>query len=209
MNGAEQQQSDEAWKSPVDRLPRWKILGQHASAAARPSHVADRVEDLAQVHASSTATPWRRRQQRRDPRPLLVRHVRRVALDARFNPRHPGARFVRPHNEFESQNRPHLNLFSNRLSLLWKDVLWAKFTTGAPRRLRRSVERYSASLRVLSKHYGVNQKTVAKWKRLPEVEGDKPVRKKFNAYEFICKTRTTEPDWFRLNPIHQMTSLNS
>jgi hypothetical protein len=25
----------------------------------------------------------------------------------------------------------------------WKDSLWAKFSTGAPRRLRRSVERYN------------------------------------------------------------------
>ena len=37
---------------------------------------------------------------------------------------------------------------------------------GAPARLRRSVERYNsqASLRALAKRYGVNQKTIAKWK---------------------------------------------
>ena len=37
---------------------------------------------------------------------------------------------------------------------------------GAPARLRRSVERYNsqASLRTLARRYGVNQKTIAKWK---------------------------------------------
>src|SRR3954447_5399164 len=55
-------------------------------------------------------------------------------------------------------------------AFLWhesKDALWARFFTGAPRRLRRSVERYSIvkeSLRALSRRYGVNQKTVRKWK---------------------------------------------
>src|SRR3954470_5640424 len=44
-----------------------------------------------------------------------------------------------------------------------KDALWARFFTGAPRRLRRSVERYSI-VRALSRRYGVNQKTVRKWK---------------------------------------------
>jgi hypothetical protein len=28
-------------------------------------------------------------------------------------------------------------------------------------------------------------------------------------YEYICKTRTSEPDRFILNPIHQMPGLNS
>ena len=38
---------------------------------------------------------------------------------------------------------------------------------GAPRRLRRSVERYDVvnKLRALSKRYGINPKTVAKWKK--------------------------------------------
>src|SRR6516162_9870899 len=42
----------------------------------------------------------------------------------------------------------------------------ARFLMGAPRRQRRSVERYSIvkSLRALAKRYGVNPKTVAKWR---------------------------------------------
>ena len=48
-----------------------------------------------------------------------------------------------------------------------KDALWDRFDTGAPRRRRRSVERYNRSqesLRALAKRYGVNAKTIAKWK---------------------------------------------
>jgi transposase InsO family protein len=43
----------------------------------------------------------------------------------------------------------------------------AKFFMGAPRGQRRSVERQhsQASLRALAKRYGINQKTVAKWKK--------------------------------------------
>ncbi len=49
----------------------------------------------------------------------------------------------------------------------WKDALWAKFYMGAPRRQRRSVgaiQHSQESLRTLAKRYGINQKTVAKWK---------------------------------------------
>ena len=50
-----------------------------------------------------------------------------------------------------------------------KDALWDEFYTAAPRRRRRSVERYKMlvqeSLRALAKRYGINQKTVAKWKQ--------------------------------------------
>jgi len=59
------------------------------------------------------------------------------------------------------------------LSPEWRDALWARFTTGAPRRQRRSVERYKQhsqeSLRALAQRYGINQKTVAKWKKRSSV----------------------------------------
>ena len=68
--------------------------------------------------------------------------------------------------------------------------------------IRRAIQHSQESLRGLSKHYGINQKTVAKWKkrgsvarsslhrclqrhgisRLPEVEGDKSDKKKFKTY---------------------------
>lgn len=53
----------------------------------------------------------------------------------------------------------------------WRDALWARFTTEAPRRQRRSVERQHSqeSLRALAKRYGINQKTVAKWKKRTSV----------------------------------------
>ncbi len=58
----------------------------------------------------------------------------------------------------------------------WKEALWVRFTTVAPRRLRRSVERYrhsQESLRALARRYGINPKTVAKWKRRGAV-ADRP-----------------------------------
>src|SRR5258708_20556017 len=48
----------------------------------------------------------------------------------------------------------------------WKEALWDRYFTGAPRRQRRSVERYNyseESLRVLARRRGINAKTVANW----------------------------------------------
>jgi hypothetical protein len=48
----------------------------------------------------------------------------------------------------------------------WKDALWDRFSTGAPaRQRRRAIQHSQESLRVLAKRYGINQKTVAKWKK--------------------------------------------
>ena len=47
------------------------------------------------------------------------------------------------------------------------DALWDKFYTAAPQRRRQSVEQYKIVKRAsrgLAKRYGINQKTVAKWK---------------------------------------------
>ena len=45
----------------------------------------------------------------------------------------------------------------------WKDAPWDRFCTAAPRRQRQFVERYLAS------RYGVNQKTIAKWRQRSSV----------------------------------------
>ena len=54
----------------------------------------------------------------------------------------------------------------------WKEALWSRFYTAAPQRQRRSVERYNIVkrvLRTLAARYGINQKTVAKWKKRSSV----------------------------------------
>ena len=54
----------------------------------------------------------------------------------------------------------------------WKDALWARFCTAAPPRQRQSVERQHSqeSLRALASRYGVNQKTIAKWRQRSTVD---------------------------------------
>ena len=57
-------------------------------------------------------------------------------------------------------------------SLDWKDALWARFSTAAPRTteaIRRAIQHSQESLRALAKRYGINQKTVAKWKKRTSV----------------------------------------
>ena len=51
----------------------------------------------------------------------------------------------------------------------WRDALWARFFMAAPRRQRQSVEGSQKSLRALAEHYGINQKTVAKWRKRSSV----------------------------------------
>ena len=51
--------------------------------------------------------------------------------------------------------------------LKWKEALWANFFTAASpgqRRNRPAIQNSQESLRALSKCYGINPKTVAKWK---------------------------------------------
>jgi transposase-like protein len=56
-------------------------------------------------------------------------------------------------------------------SVEWKDALWARFFTAAPRReaVRRAIQHSQESLRALARRYGINQKTVAKWKKRSSV----------------------------------------
>ena len=54
----------------------------------------------------------------------------------------------------------------------WKEALWARFYTAAPQRQRltaRAIQHSQESLRALSSRYGINQKTVAKWKKRTSV----------------------------------------
>src|SRR5262249_54018484 len=50
----------------------------------------------------------------------------------------------------------------------WKDALWARFSTGCAtttEAVRRAIQHSQESLRALARRYGINQKTVAKWKK--------------------------------------------
>jgi intergrase/recombinase len=54
---------------------------------------------------------------------------------------------------------------------------WDKFYTAAPRRLqavRRAIQHSQERVRSLAKRYGINLKTVAKWKHRQSVDATEP-----------------------------------
>lgn len=79
VDGAEQEAAHEAPEPPVNRLPRRKIVRQHPPAAAGTRQVADRVQDLAQVHARLAPPLGGRGQKRPDLLPLRVGQIGRIA----------------------------------------------------------------------------------------------------------------------------------
>src|ERR1700722_10498536 len=76
-------------KPPVDRRPRRKVLRQHPPAAARAGQISDRVQNLVQIRPGRPPALGRARQERLNPRPLLVGQIRRVALGLLLNFGHP------------------------------------------------------------------------------------------------------------------------
>ncbi len=108
----------------------------------------------------------------------------RARVPAQWVAHHRGAALIHQGKKLPRVNSPRgeitaatVNLFPRcmvpafdgaSLSSDSKDALWAKFYMGAPRRLRRSVERYSIvkrAQRALAKPLGINPKTVAKWRK--------------------------------------------
>ena len=90
------------------------------------------------------------------------------------------------------------------LSYEWKESLWDKFVTGAPRsRSPLNVKRFHYdSHDQLRTHLSdfIDAHNFAR--RLRTLGGLTP-------YEFICKIWTSEPERFILNPIHQILELNT
>ena len=99
--------------------------------------------------------------------------------------------------------------------------------------VRRAIQNSQKSLKTLAKRYGINPKTVAKWKKrgstadLPtgpqkpkstslSLEDEAIIvafrkhktLKGLTPYEYICKASLKEPERFTLNPLQQMTRLN-
>jgi hypothetical protein len=68
----------------VDRGVRRKILRQLPPLAAGAVDIANGVEDLAHVGLAAASTRARRRDHRRDDRPLLVTDIARIATAARL-----------------------------------------------------------------------------------------------------------------------------
>jgi len=85
----------------------------------------------------------------------------------------------------------------------WRDALWARFYMAAPRRQRRSVERFHYDGHdQLRRHLQDFIDAYNFGRRLKTLKGLTP-------YEFICKRWTSEPDLFIIDPIHQILGLNT
>src|SRR5262249_14581832 len=67
----------------VNRGVRWKILRQLPPLTTAAVDIPDGVEDLAHISLAAAPSSARRRDHRRDHRPLLVAHVTRIAAPAR------------------------------------------------------------------------------------------------------------------------------
>jgi len=115
MDGFEQEPARQSAEPPIGRLPRRKMDRQHSPAAARPHQIADRVDDLAQVRLALAPAALRPRQQRLDPRPLLVGQIRGIAFRSLRDRGHPATRALGPHTELESHFANTANLFPNGL----------------------------------------------------------------------------------------------
>ena len=104
VNGAEQHQTHKAPEPPIHRLPGRKVLRQHPPPTSRARHVADRVQHLAQVNLRLAAPFRRRRQQRGNLRPFLIRQIGRITLRPPLDRGHTAARLWCPHALRESQS---------------------------------------------------------------------------------------------------------
>src|SRR5215469_6918278 len=76
---------------------------KHPPAATRTDKVANCVDHLAEIDLARPATPARRRHQRRDPLPFLIRQIRRVALRLLGDLGHSTPALLRPHRQLESR----------------------------------------------------------------------------------------------------------
>lgn len=85
VDRAKQPQPYKVPDPPVERLPGRKVLRKLPPATARARHIADRVENLAQVNARPTAPPGRLRQQRCNPLPFLICETGPITLRLPLN----------------------------------------------------------------------------------------------------------------------------
>ena len=88
---------------PINRAARRKILRQVAPLASRAQHVQDGVERLPHVRRAPATSAPRRRNERLDARPLLVRQVARVAQMVSLV---PSSVVLRPHRRPHKSVRP-------------------------------------------------------------------------------------------------------
>ncbi len=93
--------------------------GVHRIVESRPEDgcclISDRVQNLAQIRPGRPPALGRARQERLNPRPLLVGQIRRVALGLLLNFGHPATRRWGPHDKLESRPNLPFNGFSNGL----------------------------------------------------------------------------------------------
>ena len=111
----EQQVAHEAAEPPVDRLPRRKVVGQQAPAAAAAREVAQCVEHRAKIGRRLAPALRDPGQERKDERPFLVGQIGRVTLGTTLESSHSATALGSPHPKRESHPGHRFNPFSNGL----------------------------------------------------------------------------------------------
>lgn len=104
MDGLEQEAARQFAEPAINRPPMAKVDRQHPPAAARTHHIAHRVDDLAEIDLARPAKRSWLRHQRRDPRPFLVRQIRRIPLGLPGDLGHPASGLICPHPKCESHS---------------------------------------------------------------------------------------------------------
>ena len=108
MQRVEQQAAYEPAELAVDRLPRWKIVGQQPLAAAA-------ARQIAQIGRRLAPAPGYLGQERHDERPLLVSQIGGLTLGGALKSSHPATALRGPHRMGEAHPGYSFNPFPNGL----------------------------------------------------------------------------------------------
>lgn len=96
-------------KPAIDGSPMTEMHRQHPPAAARAHQIAHRIDHFAELDFARTPSAPGLRHQRRDPRPFLIRQIRRVALGLSGDFGHPAPLLACPHQKCESHSQQNRN----------------------------------------------------------------------------------------------------
>lgn len=115
VDRAKKQPAHEPPESPIDRLPRRKVVWQNAPATADPGEVTQGINNITQVGRRFASSLRHRRQKWLDEQPLLVGQIGRITLRSLLKSSHSATARSGPHPKPETHRSQAFNSFSNGL----------------------------------------------------------------------------------------------